>query len=465
MQWRWLVSMGIPLAASFACSREPADPAARAGAGGTGSAADAGGSAGASGGTAAPACPEEGSGVIEVRITGLPAGIDASLIVAGPLGSRSVTMSTTFDEVAGPYLLAPARVTQPDPIVRTLFGYQLDERAFCLAAGETHVVELAYAPVATSHRLWTNNSNGTGNLLGFVGSSLAASAEVEPSITVLAGAGRDVAFDREGNLWSMGATLADPHLMRFPHALFADSGEKEPDLRIDIADISCLPALRSFTFASAGALWVSVCGGRVVALAPPDLVASGTVTPRVYIDGLEENGDLAFDSERSLWVTAGDHVLRYGGERLATVVSGAPDVDLTLRDAADTRDLAPSHLAFDAAGNLWVIDFGGNLVSKIASSELQALGAREVVAEVTIALGVAALLERPAFDESGGLWLALDQGRFGRLAPEQLTTSSGSGEPTQPATIITSPGMGNANRMAFYPASIDLPLYHRHFVP
>jgi hypothetical protein len=74
---------------------------------------------------------------------------------------------------------------------------------------------------------------------------------------------------------------------------------------------------------------------------------------------------------------------------------------------------------------------------------------------------VAALLERPAFDESGGLWIALDQNRFGRLSPDQLATSTGPGEPTQPETIITSPGMGSAQRIALYPAPEDLPLYHR----
>ena len=80
---------------------------------------------------------------------------------------------------------------------------------------------------------------------------------------------------------------------------------------------------------------------------------------------------------------------------------------------------------------------------------------------MSITLGVTALLERPAFDESGGLWMALAADRFGRLSPAQLGVSSGGGDPTEPETIITSPGMGNANRMALYPAPQDLPLYHR----
>jgi hypothetical protein len=109
-----------------------------------------------------------------------------------------------------------------------------------------------------------------------------------------------------------------------------------------------------------------------------------------------------------------------------------------------------------------VVDFGANVLARIALDAQSSSGSQTVVADRTIALGVTALLERPAFDESGGLWLALDQNRFGRLSPDQLTVNSDSGSPTIPETLITSPGMGNANRMAFYPAPADLPLYH-HF--
>ena len=441
------------LPGALACSADEGDPS---GMGGT-AAGGEGGEGGTGGGTD---CPARGSGRIEVHITGLPSGVDADLLVGGPLGSRAVTTETTFGEAAGPYVLTAGRVTAPDPIVRTLFDHALSETEFCLEEDGTHRIDLAYSPVATSGQLWTNNSNGTGNLLGFLAPSLSASAEVAPSITAVAGAGKDVAFDRDGNLWSMGATLADPHLMRFAREAFADSGEKEPDVRIDVDDVSCLPAMRAFAFARTGSLWVSTCR-RVVELGASQLRSSGTVAPERAIEGLEDNGDVAFDISENLWITDAGRVVRFDAARLLSDIAGGPDAELTVRDADDTRDIAASNLAFDIAGNLWVIDFGGNLVSKIAALRLEAAGARAVVPDVTITLGVAALLERPAFDESGGLWLALDQNRFGRLAPEQLGLSSGAGAPTLPGTIITSPGMGNANRMAFFPAATDLPLYHR----
>jgi hypothetical protein len=103
-------------------------------------------------------CPASGSGEIEIRITGLPAGVEANLVLGGPLGSRSITADTTFGEAAGPYVLTPGGVAQPDPIVRTLFDHELSETEFCLEDGGTHRVDLADAPIPTSHRLWTNNS-------------------------------------------------------------------------------------------------------------------------------------------------------------------------------------------------------------------------------------------------------------------------------------------------------------------
>ncbi len=440
---------------SVACTADRSEPgeSAGAGSGGTGS------QAGSGGGEAGGSCRAVGVGRIEVRITGLPSDVQGRVIVAGPAESVAVESDRGLDVSAGPYLLTPERVAGADPIVRSLFEPDLPQTELCLAAGETREVELRYVPVPTSHRLWTNNSNGDGNLLGFSGASLGATGHVEPSISVTAGAGKDVAFDEEGNLWSMGATVADPHLMRFPKEVFDSSGAKEPDRRIDILDVACLPALRSFAF-DRGVLWVSTCGSGVVAVAPEQLETSGQVTPAVSIGGLTENGDLAFDIVRNLWVTTTGSVLRYDAERLETSIE-VPDLTLTVRDAADVRSIEPSNLAFDLAGNLWIIDFGGNLVSKVAQADLEGAGERTAVAAVSLTLGVAALLERPAFDESGGLWLALDQDRFGRLSPAQLGASSGAGEPTVPETLIESPGMGNANRMAFFPASADLPLYHR----
>jgi streptogramin lyase len=220
--------------------------------------------------------------------------------------------------------------------------------------------------------------------------------------------------------------------------------------------------MRAFAFDASGWLWVSSCGGRISKLSGAELAGSGEVTPSVNLSTVEDNGDVAFDSTGNLWVTGGAAVLRFDAARLGASSAAPANLTLTVRSDDDTRDLVPSNLAFDTSGDLWLIDFGGNLLARVARASLSGTGAQSAVSRVTLALSVSALLERPAFDESGGLWLALEQNRFGRLAPAQLALSSTPGEPTTPETIITSPSMGNANRMAFFPAAAGLPLFH-HF--
>ena len=457
---RLLLIAWISGPSALGCSSGDTDDGAAGGTAGTEQTGAAGrqGSAGAAG-AAGDSCGGRGGGRIEVRITGLPDGVEASSIVGGPNGSEAVTSDRTLEVAAGRYLVTASRVAVSDPIVRTLYDYEINQTAFCLEEDGTVAVELQYSPIVPSHHLWTNNSNGSGNLLGFTASSLGGTGSVEPELTVLGGAGKDVTFDSDGNLWSMGATLADPHLMLFSRGAFALSGGVAASAGIEIEGIECLPALRAFAFDRAGALWVSVCGDRVVSLRPEQLSTSGSVAPGITIDGVTENGDLAFDILRNLWVTSETTVVRYDAARLGASSAAAPDLRLSIR-GADERAIVPSNLAFDVAGNLWVIDFGGNLVARVASSELAGTGEQSVVAAVTLTLGVAALLERPAFDESAGLWLALDQNRFGRLSAAQLGVSTTAGAPTLPEIVITSPNMGNANRMALFPAPAGLPLYH-----
>jgi hypothetical protein len=461
MQCRsWAVVL-VPLYCLVACSEEGSrerDPDPRTpGAAGTGGLGAAG-----SNGTG-DACPATGTGQVDVQISGLPDGVEADVIVGGPLQALGVGASRSLGSVlSGPYRVQVERVAAYDPIVRTLYDVQLDADTFCLSPGSTHVIDIHYEQVPTSHRLWTNNSNGTGALLGFGAANLAETSSADPTVTVTAGAGKDVTFDARGNLWSMGATVADPHLMRFPSATLAASGEKEADRRIDIADVPCVPALNAFAFDLQGGLWVSTCGGRVSKLSPNDLAVSGTVKPTVAVSNLTDNGDVAFDYSGNMWVTADGKIFRYDVARLEAGSDQPPDLAILLRDHADTLDLSASNLAFDATGGLWAIDFASNMVARVSNADQALTGPQIVVSDRSVALGVTALLERPAFDESGGLWLALNENRFGRLSPAQLATNSDIGSPTVPETIITSPGMGNANRMAFFPSAADLPLYH-HF--
>jgi hypothetical protein len=332
---------------TFGCQGHP-DVGATSGAGGSGAAGsggsagdDVGGSSGEGGGL----CSRNGTGRLEIVIEGLPEGIDAGLILIGPRASLDVEASKTIEAApTGPYEIAPARVAEPDPIVRTVYAYE-GSGAACLEEGATLSLTVGYAPVPASHRLWTNNSNGTGNLLGFSGDDLGASASAEPDFSAVTGAGKDVTFDVAGNLWSMGATVADPHLMRFAWADLGVSGEKVPAQTVDIAGIECLPALRAFAFDGEGSLWVSVCGGSIVKLGASELEQGGEATPVVEIAGLTDNGDVAFDILGNLWVTDGDRIVRYDAEHLYLSSGDPADLSMVVQSRLDGPELAPSNLA------------------------------------------------------------------------------------------------------------------------
>lgn len=431
--------------------------------GGSGAAGSGGASAGGASGAAGAGeggCGSAGAGDIDLHITGLPQGLDAGLILRGPRGAQAIFESTALAGIdAGTYLLELQRVGDADPSVRTLYEPTASATEFCLAHGASHTVEVSYEAVPTSHHLWTTSWNGSAALLGFSAADLRATSSPEPRLAAALGTGKDVTFDAEGNLWSMGASAGPPHLLRFSRDGLLGAEAPAPDRSIDISGVQCVPEMRAFAFDRQGALWVSTCGGRVVRLNAADLTASGQLEGALGVDGLSDNEDLAFDILQNLWMVDADAVIRFDASRLTEPVTSAPDLALTI-GGGDAGAVIPRALAFDAGGNLWVTDFDAARLVRIAHADLQGTGLREVSPEVSLTLNSEAPLERPAFDESGGLWLALDSDRLGRLAPGQLTSSSGALDPITPEIVITSPNVGTASRMALYPAPAGLPLHH-----
>jgi hypothetical protein len=92
----------------------------------------------------------------------------------------------------------------------------------------------------------------------------------------------------------------------------------------------------------------------------------------------------------------------------------------------------------------------------LPAADLAGTGMKTLTPDIQIGVGVTDLPEGIAIDEGGGIWFAASQGKFARLAPDQLTSG---GEKT-PATIITSADVGSAGDFGLFPAPAGLPLYH-----
>lgn len=417
---------------------------------------------GGDGTTPSGVCSASGTGTLVVNVVGLPAGVTAKVSVTGPSGSQTVGASQTFaGAAAGSYSITADKVTQADPIVRTVHSATISASTVCVSGSATQTVTVTYAPIPTSNKIWVAASNSPvdKNSHGFASSQLGATGNQEATVATKSGAGRRHVFDRDGNLWAVGGTTADPTVLRIPAASLAASGPVTPDRKVDISGLSCSPRSTALAFDQTGALWVaSACSDSVYKLSADQLSASGTVTPAVKLTATDPGG-LAFDKTGNLWVSAGGDLARFDAATLASSTA-APAVVLKAKTkVTGGAELHPGALAFDATGNLWTYDFGGNVVFNYPSTELTGTTPKDVVPPALVTVGVGALLEGLAFDEGGGLWTTFSQGKFARLAPPQLTVSTDAGSPTIPERVITSANLGYSEDIALYPAPASLPLY------
>jgi sugar lactone lactonase YvrE len=410
-----------------------------------------------------PGCATGGTGTINVTSTGLPDGVSADITLTGP-SVQKVTATRALTGVGtGAWSATAERVTVPDPLVRTVYLPTVSPSSFCLTDGATQDVTVTWTKVATSNALWTINENGVGQFLGFRSSQLTSTSTQAASVVTRGPFGKDVAFDKDGNVWVIGPTTTDAPLNRFPSSALAASGTATPDRKITFTGSDCLPLASSLAFDRNGNLYVgSPCRDAVLRVDAAQLAASGQVTPALTIS-VEDPGGLAFDAAGNLWVASkmDRRVWRFDAAQLASGTVTAPSVKLGVRaspNPADTSLYMPSWIAFDTRGDLWANDFGANVFFRVGAASLSATA--DVQPQVRITLGVTALLEGFAFDGQGGLWSAGAMGTIVRLAPAQLDTSSGPGMPTQPEVRITSGDIGYVSNLGFYPAPAGLPLYH-----
>jgi hypothetical protein len=425
-------------------------------------------------------CEAGGQGEIVVEVAGLPEGLHAEIVLEGPVtteaGARFVHESTTLaNSASGNYEANVQNVVGEDDLVRPMFTPAAPRQLFCLEDEASHTLTVNYQQVATSNKLWALNDVSGAALVSFSSAALAQTpvldagldAGVPGGVASNAIAGKDLAFDRNGHLWTFGPTLADPMLMRYRAAQFAGAGELGPERSIDVNDVACLPAMRAMAFDGAGNLWLSTCGGQVVRLSHATLEAGSAqlraVDADVVVSGTTQNNqDVAFDTDGNLWVADDGQVVRFNADRLAASDGDAPDLSITVRDSGDNQDLVIDHLTFDANGSLWVTSFGSNTLARIAEVELGADGDATVIAEVSLVLSIAALLNRPAFDDAGGLWISYSNGQLVGLSAATLLISSSTGAPTDPDVVLAGNDIGSIGNVAFFPAAAGLPLYHAY---
>ena len=260
------------------------------------------------------------------------------------------------------------------------------------------------APVAVAFDaggvLWaaTNYDNqvvNVGTVLGFLVNQVQQAASdpggppVLPgfSLTVTSGAREflaGMAVDAGGSVWVTNATAST--IVEFTPSQFGVQVSPTPAVTLS-ATSGSLSGPAGLAFDANGNLWVAnATSSTVVRLAASQLAASGSPTPAVTLGATNGSLDgpfcLAFDASGNLWVTNtnASTVVEFTASQLAA--SGSPTPAVTL-SATNGSLSAPSGLAFDASGDLWVANAISGTVVEFGASQLAASGAPTPIVTVS----------------------------------------------------------------------------------
>ena len=414
---------------------------------------------------AATACGSSSAprtGSLDVTVVA-PAGVTGNVTVTGPAGfSRLVGATTTLTGLAsGSYTVAAAAVTSADPIVGILETAAVSGSPVTVTSGKAaEAATVTYTPRVGSGGLWTTSFGG-GVMTELSAAQLAAGTSGAAATVIGAGASRltGIAFDPHGNLWV--ATFQSDTILEFPAAGLGASGTPSPGVVLTGSAINVPVAL---AFDENGDLWVAnLVDSNVVEFTASQLASSGSPTPAVAVNiAIPASGHfsgptgIAFDAAGDLWVVQEPKLIEYTPSQLK--VSGTPTPAITIGDDGSHSLNSPLGMAIDPAGGIWVAN--GNLppysVVRFSPSQITASGTP--VPAVTLTTSGSSLDEPAAiaFDASGNMWISNVAGALPivEFAASQLL-STGSPAPT---ITVTSNSLSAPWGMAFNPHASGLPI-------
>lgn len=416
-----------------------------------------GGSGSAKGGDRASTAASGGAAndttTLVIEVHGLPPAVTPVFSVSG-MHVDLQEPGRYADMLPGQYMVRTVPLFDGGPIVRTLLLASVGDRStFELHEGETYTLELDYGPVPTSGKLWRAASDHA-SVVGFPNAIFLPKFGPVPREVVAAPAGRSLAFDREGNLWTLGPTTGHAHLLRYAaKALDGSSPNAEPDVTIDLAEVSCTPAINDLAFDSAGGLWLTVCGDQLCKLEAETLVTSGRTNCDQILPGPLGGGGLAFSQHGDLFIAASAKIERIPRQTVANPANDEPHTALTVAGPGGVP-IDPHAIAFDRDGNLWGIDASFDSVFEVSVDDLGNDGDVSAQAFALLETTPAGL----AFDDLGMLWVGHRSGEaWGLTVEDRLHLPEPPAHATASITVQLDPTTGP---LGFFPAASGLPLYH-----
>lgn len=377
------------------------------------------------------------TGSLKVSVSGLPSVVGGAVTVTKGSYSHTVTSTTTLSGlVPGTYSVVAQTVT----LRRNVFDGTAASATVTVSGGGTASDSVAYA--ARPGDLWVTLGNN-GGPEEFGGSSLASGNPTAGATITGLTSPYGMAFDASGNLWvsSVGTTYG---VVTEYSASSLASGT--PTAVTSFTTVGSTTA--GIAFDSSGNLWVTNYGLDLVTEYEASTLGSSTPTRGTSIilaEGATFYGSsgLAFDAAGDLWVmeftTGGSD--RIAGFSASSLGSGSSVASVVIPLGFGGQDLG---LAFNAGGDLWVTSSGSVVEYMAASSLVPKMGITVPTGGDPVGL---------AFDADGNLWVA---DNAGGTVVDYTAASLAKGSPVKGTTI----SMTTPFDIAFDPPPYNLPLSH-----
>jgi sugar lactone lactonase YvrE len=285
---------------------------------------------------------------------------------------------------------------------------------------------------------------------------LAASGSVIPSTVITTTTTsftlNSVAFDAAGTMWM--SSPGDSSLLAFDPSALASSGDRTATRVISSHDGS-LNASSAIAFDASHHLWVANHGnGTIVRFDSAQLAASGAPAPTIVLSGLGHPTGLAFDAGGNLWFSdnQGNRLAMFSVAQLSASGFTLPAVVLNTNG---TTLRNPSGIAFDDAGKLWVANVGTQTIIAFGPDQLDTTALANPSIVISPTTTSPALPVGLAFDASGNLWVV---DGVGVLAKYDHVSLAASGAPAPDVRVVLTNHL-NLWIPAFWPKPPRLPLH------